>query len=64
MVGVLVEEVVDDIGIKAKKVVTHTECDDEESWVRLLEEVWLTQKVDQCVDWITNPSSEEEVKNI
>ena len=40
------------------------ECGAEASWVNLIGELWPTQSVDQWVDWITNPSSGDEVLNI
>ena len=62
-VGVPVEEALNDIGMKARNVVIHMECDGEELWVKLLGEVCPTQGVDQWVDWLTSPSSVEEVPN-
>ena len=58
------EEDLDDIGMKTRNVVIHMECDGEASWVKSLGEVWPTQSLDQWVDWLTNPSSREEVPNI
>ena len=49
-VGLPVEEALDDIGMKSKKVGIHTECDIEASWVRSLEELWTNQSVYQWVD--------------
>ena len=40
------------------------ECDGEASWEKSLGELWPTQSVDQWVDWLTNPSSGEELHNI
>ena len=54
-VGIPVEEALADIGTKTINVVIHMKCDVEESWVKLLGEVWPTQSVDQWVDWLTNP---------
>ena len=62
-VGIPLEEDLDNIGMKTRNVVIHMECDGEASWVKLLGEAWPTQSVDQRVDWLTNPSSGEEVPN-
>ena len=62
-VGIPVEEALADIGMKTRNVVIHMECDVEASWVKLLGEVWTNQSVEQWVDWLTNPSSGEEVPN-
>ena len=58
------EEALDNIAMKTRNVVIHMECDGEAYWVKSLGEVWPTQGVDQWVDWLTNPSSEEELPNI
>ena len=63
-VGVPVEEDFDDIGMKAKKLVIHMECDAETSWVRSLGESWPTQIMDQWVYWIPITSSGDDVTNI
>ena len=52
------------IGMKTINVVIHMDCGGEASWVKLLGEVWPNQSVDQWVDWLTNPSSVEELPNI
>ena len=52
------------IVMKSRKVVVHTDCDGEASWLRSLVEVWPTQIVDQWMDWITNTSSGVEVPTI
>ena len=62
--GVPVDEALDDIGMKSRRVVVHLECDGKESWVDSLGEVWTNQSVDQWVDWLTNPPPGEEVPNI
>ena len=64
MVGIPVEGALADIGMKTINVVIHMECYGEVSLVKSLVEVWPTQSVDQWVDWLTNPSSVEEVPNI
>ena len=64
MVGVPAKKDLADIGMKSRNVVIYMEWDGEATWVKLLGEVRPTQSVDQWVDWITNPSSVEEVPNI
>ena len=63
-VGIPVEEDLADIIMKTRNVVINMECDGGASWVKSLGEVWPNQSVDQWMDWITNPSSVEEVPNI
>ena len=58
------EDALADIGKKTRNVVISMEFDGEESWLKSLGEVCPTYSVDQWVDWLTNPSSEEEVPNI
>ena len=53
-----------EIEIKARKVVVHIDCDGEKSWVISLGEVWPTQNLDKCVDWITRAAPEDEVPSI
>ena len=64
IMGLLVEEDLDDIGMNSIKAVIHLECDGKSSWTRSLGELRPTQSEDQWVDWITNPPSGEEVPNI
>ena len=49
-VGVPVEEALNDIGMKANKVVINIKYDDKAPWVRSIGEVWTTQIADQWVD--------------
>ena len=63
-VGVLVEEAFLDIGMNFRRVVIHFECDYEEDWLKPLEEGWQTQSVDQWVELLTRPDTEDEVHNI
>ena len=53
-----------DIVMKTRNVVTRMEFDGEASWVKSLGELFPNQSVDQWVDWLTYPSSGEEVPNI
>ena len=63
-VGIPVEEALNDIRMKSRSMVICVDCAGEASWVKFLGEVWTTKSVDQWLDWITNPSSVEEVPNI
>ena len=58
------EEALNDIRMKSRSMVIRVDCAGEASWVKFLGEVWTTKSVDQWLDWITNPSSVEEVPNI
>ena len=58
------EEALADIDMKTRNVVIHMECDGEAYWINYLGELWPTQILDQWEDWLTNPSSGEEVPNI
>ena len=64
MVGVPVEYSLADIGMRTRKLVICMECDREAYCVKLIEEVWTTQRVDQWVYWFNKPSSREKVPNI
>ena len=64
MVGVPVEESLEDIEINSIKVVIYLECYVKTSWVRLIGEVCPTKIADKLVDWLTNPPSGEKVPNI
>ena len=63
-VGIPVGEDLADIGMKTRNVVINMECDVEASWVKLLEKLRPNQSVDQWVDWLTNPSSGDELPKI
>ena len=63
MVDVPVDEALTDIVTKYRNVVINLECDGKAYWMKLIVEVWPIQRVDQWVDWITNPPSGEEVPN-
>ena len=56
-------EAFSDFGMKTRNVVIHMECDGEASWLKFLGDVWPIQSVDQWVNWLTNPSSGEEITN-
>ena len=64
MVGVPVEEDLNDIEMKTRIVVIHLEYGGDASWLKSIVEVCSTQIVYQWVDWLTNPSSRKEVPNI
>ena len=63
-VGVPVDEALEDIGRNARREVIHLKCDYEEDWLNPLEEGWLIQSMNQWVEWINRPDTEDEVPNI
>ena len=63
-VGVKVEVALDDIRMKARKVVIHIECDSEAYLINFLGQIWPIQSVDQWANWITNTELGEEVPQI
>ena len=50
--------------MRTRQLVICMECDREAYCVKLIEEVWPTQRVDQWVYWFNKPSSREKVPNI
>ena len=64
MVSVPVDEALDNIVMKSRKVLIHMECGGKAYWVRLLGEVRPTQSYYKWVYCITNPPSGEEITNI
>ena len=42
----------------------HLEYDGDEEWINSLEEGWRTQSMDQWVEWLTRPASEDELPKI
>ena len=59
-VDVTVEKALNDIEMKARKVVICMECDGKNSWVSSLGEVCPTQSKDKWMDFGTNSTSGEE----
>ena len=62
--GVPAEEALSDIGMNDRRAMIHLERDDEEEWIKSLEEIRITHSVDQWAECLTRPYQEYEVPNI
>ena len=64
MVGVAVEEDLEDIGMNNRKLVLKLEGYCEAAWTRTMGEGWKIKSADQCVEWITRIDTEEELNSM